>query len=83
MNSFFVGNLYFYRNANKIALEFPFLEFSEKDKTWTLSKQRNYLTMVKDETPCVYIGKTNSIRIGAFLVGQRIVGLELDKIFEK
>mgnify|MGYP003342404307 CR=1 FL=1 len=74
------GKLYHYQPEDEAKFngKWPTVTWSDDDQSWVL-KAENDPRWIKIErnTPCIYIGRTNSVRMGAFLVGDTVVAILL------
>lgn len=80
-----IGNLYVckFEEAILSGFSFPILEWNDKDKSWTLARNKGFgKKIITQSTRCLFLGRTNSIHIGAFLLGDAITGIEFRYIHE-
>lgn len=80
-----IGNLYVCKFEEAIfsGFSFPILEWNDKDNSWTLARTKGFgKKPVTQWTRCLYLGRTNSVQIGAFLLEDTIAGIEFRYIYE-
>jgi len=79
-----VGKLYIYKKYGELVFhnKWPPMKWHEPDQAWVYKPARNEAIVpeinwkvLENNTPCMYIGSTNNINVGAFLVGENILGI--------
>ena len=77
-----IGNLYTYIFQEESYNFLPILEWNERDNVWTLKTTEPYYLKIEKSTPCIYIGNTHNNSIGAFLLEDKVVGIQLKSLYE-
>jgi hypothetical protein len=77
-----VGKLYFYNPSvsEQWVEKWPILKWSDHDKSWVLDAGFPDWTSIENGEGCIYIGRTNSVRIGAFLIGDKVIGIDIKRV---
>jgi len=80
-NNFKIGNLYrFQDHPSGLVERFPILEWNNEESRWTLTLSSPTFHKIDNDSRCVFLGGTNSIVIGAFLVSDKIIGIKYDML---
>lgn len=70
-----VGKIYFYRFESNLV--WPILSYYAEDKRWVSKMSANAGTSPVDrDHPAIFVGKTYNDRYGAYLVNDKVLGIE-------
>jgi hypothetical protein len=74
------GKLYYYHRKNELNFNWANLIWSENEQLWVLDSKNIRWTSVEDRAPCIYLGRAKGVRMGAFLVGDQVLSIDIGHV---